>query len=226
MTKHGIEDTINFEHNDLDFIKEEKIEVEKGLIYSGRGQGSFVVFATGPDKGNVIAIDREKMIIGRDGKSDIFINQKYVSIKHAKIITRDNKAEITDFGSTNGTFVNETPVKSAELKDRDEIRIGDIIIKYFRIDLDDRSLSPALPSSDNQAPTDFYSLVFNELKPFFGQMTDRFLNRQISAHLGKTPSTLSDEDKEALAKWVKISASLLLDEATAARLAEKILALK
>ena len=226
LNKRKLEATIRFDHDHMDLLKEEKIEIGEDLIYTGRGKGAFVVFITGPDKGNVIAIDREKMIIGRDGKSDIFINQKYVSKKHAKIITRDNKAEITDFGSTNGTFVNETPVKSVELKDRDEIRIGDIIIKYFRIDLDDRSLSPALPSSDNQAPTDFYSLIFKELKPFFGQMTDRFLNRQISAHLGKTPSTLSAEDKEALAKWVKISASLLLDEATAARLAEKILALK
>jgi len=226
MNNREIEDTLHFERDDLDLLRDEKIEVEKDLIYTGRGKGAFVVFITGPDKGNVIAIDREKMVIGRDKTSDIVINKKFVSKKHAKIITQGNKAEITDFGSTNGTFVNEAPIKQAELKDRDEIRIGDIIFKYFRMDLSDGSLSPALSSDGKKAQTDFYDRVFKELKPFFGPMTDRFLTRQIMAHVGKTPLTISIEDKQVLAKWVKISAGLLLDGEVAARLAEKILALK
>jgi pSer/pThr/pTyr-binding forkhead associated (FHA) protein len=226
MTKHGIEDTIHFNSDDLDFIKNDKIDVEKGLIYSGRGQGSFVVFVTGPDKGNVIAINKEKMVIGRDKNADIFIDKKFVSKKHAKIVTIGDKTVITDFGSKNGTFLNETPVKKALLKDQDEIRIGDIIIKYFRIDLDDGSLSQVLPSDGDKTYTVFYNQVFNELKPFFGPMTDRFLTRQITAHVGKTPYTLSVSDKPVLAKWVKISAGLLLNEETAAKLADKILALK
>jgi len=226
MTNGGIEDTINFEDDDLDFIKDDKIEVEKGLIYSGRGKGSFVVFITGSDKGNVIPINKEKMIIGRDSKSDIVIEKKYASKKHAKILTTDNTIEITDFGSTNGTFVNETQIKRAELKDQDEIRIGDVIFKYFRIDLDDGSLSQPLASDDIKTYTDFYNQVFNELKPHFGQMTDRFLNRQIKAHVGKTPNTISFADQEILAKWVKISAGLLLDDDTAVNLADKILSLK
>jgi pSer/pThr/pTyr-binding forkhead associated (FHA) protein len=226
MPNQGIEDTINFDQNDLDFIKDEKIEVEKDLIYSGRGKGSFVVFITGPNKGNVIPINKEKMIIGRDSGSDIVIGKKFVSKKHAKIITREHKAEITDFGSTNGTFVNDAAIKSAELKDQDEIRIGDIIIKYFRIDLDDGSLGERSPVDEGKTVTTFYDQVFQALKPSFGQMTGRFLNRQIIAHVGKTPYTISASDKDMLAKWVKISAGLLLDEEIAAGLANKILTLK
>ncbi len=226
MTRGGIEDTINFDQLDLDLIKDQKIEVEKGLIYSGRGKGSFVVFITGADKGNVIAVDKERMIIGRDRDSDIFINKKFVSKKHAKIVTSENKAEITDFGSTNGTYLNDAQIKSAELKDRDEIRIGDVILQYFRIDLNDGSLSQPLPSDQGKTHSDFYKKVFKALNPYFGQMTDRFLNRQITAHVGKTPYTVSGEDKNVLAKWVKISAGLLLDEETAAKLADKILSLK
>ncbi|MEW6078206.1 MAG: FHA domain-containing protein [Thermodesulfobacteriota bacterium] len=226
MKKRNIEDTILFDHKDLDFIKEEKIEVESDLIYSGKGKGSFVVFITGPDKGNVIPINKEKMIIGRDSESDIVINKKFVSKKHAKIVTVDNNAEVYDFGSTNGTYVNDTKIQRVDLKDRDEIRIGDIVIKYFRIDLNDGSLvQPALMDID-KTYTEFYNLAVKELKPYFGQMTDRFLNRQISAHVGKSPYTISVSDKKDLAKWVRISAGLLLDEETAARLAEKILALK
>lgn len=225
MTKPGIEDTTNFNQQDLDFIKEGKIEIDNGLVYSGRGAGSFVVFITGPDKGNVIAIDKGKMIIGRDAASDIIVNKKYISKKHAKIVTTGSKTEITDFGSKNGTYVNEALIKNAELKDRDEIRIGDIIIKYFKMDLADKSLDQALPYSDDMASA-FYKQVFEELKPYFGQMTARFLNRQITAHVGKTPDTVSSSDKKTLAKWIKISAGLLLDEKTAERLADKISNLK
>lgn len=226
MANQGIEDTINFDQQDLDLLKDEKIEIENGLIYSGRGKGSFVVFITGPDKGNVITINKEKMIIGRESGSDIVIKKQFVSKKHAKIVTLDNNSEIVDFGSTNGTYLNDAPIKRAGLKDRDEIRIGDVIIKYFRIDLEDGSLGQVLSSDDDQIHTAFYDQVFESLKPYFGQMTARFLNRQITAHVGKSPHTISSSDKKELAKWVKISAGLLLDEETAARLADTILTLK
>ena len=195
MPKQEIEDTINFDQKDLDFIKDEKIEVEKDLIYSGRGKGSFVVFITGPDKGNVIPINKEKMIIGRESGSDVVINKKFVSKKHAKIITREHKTEITDFGSTNGTFINDAPIKSAELQDQDEIRIGDVIIKYFRIDLGDGSLGDRSPSDEGKTVTPFYDQALETLRPSFGQMTARFLNRQITAHVGKTPYTISASGK-------------------------------
>ena len=226
MKKRNIEDTILFNHDDLDQIKNEKIEIESDLIYSGKGKGSFVVFITGPDKGNAIPLNKEKIIIGRDSSSDIVIDKKYVSKKHAKIIITDSIAEIIDFGSTNGTYLNEVQIQRAEIKDRDEIRIGDVIFKYFRIDLSDGSMvQPALMDID-KSYTAFYNQVFKELKPYFGHMTDRFLNRQITAHVGKSPYTIVDSDKTDLAKWVRISAGLLLDEETAASLAEKILSLK
>lgn len=226
MVKREIEDTVNFDHDDLDFIHDDKIEVEKNLIYSGRGKGSFVVFITGSEKGNVIPINKEKVIIGRDKDADIVIGKKFVSKKHAKIVTRENKAEIADFGSTNGTFVNDGQIKRTELKDQDEIRIGDVLFKYFRFDLGDGKLSPELPADGGKTVTAFYEQAFEILKPSFGQMTGRFLNRQITAHVGKTPHSISARDKAALAKWVKISAGLLLDEEIAAGLADKILTLK
>jgi hypothetical protein len=57
-------------------------------------------------------------------------------------------------------------------------------------------------------------------------MAVRFLNRQISAHVGKTPQTIVASDKKVLAKWVKISAGLLLDDRAAATLAGKVLSLE
>ncbi len=225
MAEKRIDDTIHLDQEDLDFIHEDKIKVENGIIYSGRGKGSYIVFITGPDKGNVVTIDKEKTIIGRESTSDIIINKKYVSKKHAKIVTFDNKTEIVDFGSTNGTYVNDTLVKRAELKDRDEIRIGDVIIKYFRIDLND-SQAQAFVSDDNKSYTAFYNQVLDLLRPNFGQMAARFLNRQISAHVGKSPYTISASDKETLAKWVNISAGLLLDQETARILSDKIRLLK
>lgn len=226
MTKHEIEDTAHFDQQDLDFLEDEKLEIEKQIVYSGREKGAFVVFITGPDKGNAIAISKEKVVIGRDGSSDIVISKKYASKKHAKIVTADNKAEIIDYGSTNGTYLNNAPIKRAELKDSDEIRIGDVIIKYFRIDLNDEHQAQASLPEQSLTYTDFYKQAFDELKPYFGQMTARFLNRQITAHVGKSPYTIAASDKKILAKWVKVSAGLLLDDETAVKLAERILLLK
>jgi len=67
-------------------------------------------------------------------------------------------------------------------------------------------------------------MVFEMLNPYFGPQTERFLNRQITTHVGKNPFTISNEDKKVLAKWINISAGLLLDEETGAKLSNSILA--
>jgi len=224
MTSRGIDDTLNLDKDDLDFVEQEKFQVEEKVIYSGRRRGACIVFITGPSRGNVITVHKGKMVIGRGRTSDIVINKQYVSKKHAEIVTLDNNAVVKDCGSTNGTFLNDTLIEQAELKDRDEIKIGSVIMQYFRIDLNEEDR--IVPVVDDQAASAFYKKVLAEVQPFFGPMTVRFLDRQIKSHLAKTPHTLSVSDKEAMAKWLRVSTGLLLDQKTADTLAEKILALE
>jgi pSer/pThr/pTyr-binding forkhead associated (FHA) protein len=64
--------------------------------------------------------------VGRDAASGIRLDRdEFASATHARIEPRPDGAWVDDLGSTNGTFVNGTKVKRAQLaKVGDVIRIG------------------------------------------------------------------------------------------------------
>ena len=68
-------------------------------------------------------------IIGRSNKSDIVIQDPFLSGKHVYIKIEDNKYLLEDLESTNGTFVN-TRVGSecSQLKNGDRIHIGQLYL--------------------------------------------------------------------------------------------------
>lgn len=77
---------------------------------------------------NRFALDKSRLTIGRGPDNDVEIDDLSVSVEHA-VIERAGDAEaveyhIHDLQSTNGTFVNEEPVTSRRLHNRDVIRIG------------------------------------------------------------------------------------------------------
>lgn len=204
--------------------KQEKFRINTDAIYSGRKRGAFLVILTGPVKGKVIGLYQGTKSIGRDG-TDIVLPEAHVSKKHAQITISGNTATITDAGSTNGTLVNDKQIKKVELKDKDEIKIGHSLLQYFCIDLDADDEGKGALAGEGTGGSAFYQQVLNEIKPHFGRMSNRFLDRQIAAHVGKTPQTLTVSDKETLAKWINISAGLLLGKDLAKDLVGKISAL-
>ena len=74
--------------------------------------------------------------------------------------------------------------------------------------------------------TEFYNRVLRECKVYLGDRAERFLERQIKAHLKKAPTTVDYEDRHELAKWIKVSACLVMGLETADKLADKIHALE
>lgn len=74
---------------------------------------------------------------------------------------------------------------------------------------------------------DLYKKIYGILESYLqdGDSTKRFLDRQIKYHLSKPPEAIDYEDKEDIAKWCRISASLFLEEDQAEELYQKILAL-
>lgn len=71
------------------------------------------------------------MTIGRGPHNGLSIPDAFVSHMHARIFRRGQFLVIEDLGSTNGTFVNERRIDpDAQLKVRDEIRIGETILRY------------------------------------------------------------------------------------------------
>jgi FHA domain len=69
--------------------------------------------------------------LGRSGGADINVNDPFASSAHARIFQRGDYMYVEDMGSTNGTYLNGRPVRTAErLKVADTIRIGDTEYRY------------------------------------------------------------------------------------------------
>ncbi len=75
------------------------------------------------NRSKIIQKDKE-ILIGRDPNADIYIDNVNVSWHHAKIEKRNGKYYITDLNSTNGTYVNDEPIKSKEINFGDKITLG------------------------------------------------------------------------------------------------------
>jgi pSer/pThr/pTyr-binding forkhead associated (FHA) protein/subtilisin family serine protease len=74
------------------------------------------------------------VIVGRSSDSDIRLGDGLASRRHARIDRQEPGFVITDLGSTNGTFVNERPVRRQLLRDGDELRMGETRLRFRRAD--------------------------------------------------------------------------------------------
>jgi pSer/pThr/pTyr-binding forkhead associated (FHA) protein len=70
-------------------------------------------------------IRKVRTMIGRDGACDIVLADDNVSRQHVKIYLMENRIEIKDMGSRNGTFLNNERLSGMkELKVGDEVIVG------------------------------------------------------------------------------------------------------
>lgn len=96
-----------------------------------RPGGACIVVIYGPELGKRIELGAANFQIGRSAKNDLFIDQESISRHHARI-TFDGRAHwVQDLGSTNGTFLNDDQVTENPLRDGDQIRIGQTILKFM-----------------------------------------------------------------------------------------------
>jgi len=84
-------------------------------------------------KGNayndVRSLNKDETFLGRSIDSDIKINDKSVSLRHAVIVRMKNNLYIMDLNSTNGTILNSKrlrPMRHVRLKDGDIITLGTV----------------------------------------------------------------------------------------------------
>jgi DNA-binding NtrC family response regulator len=101
---------------------------------SPTGAGLVVIFATEPgDLAPVFMLEGPDVVLGREpGPGGFIIPQSAVSRAHARL-TRDGTSDtwtIADLDSRNGTLVNGRFVREAALEDKDEIRVGNAILKF------------------------------------------------------------------------------------------------
>src|SRR5688572_12339558 len=68
--------------------------------------------------------------LGRREDNDFTIADPSVSSAHCHLIVADGSVHLRDLGSTNGTFVNGTPVTEVDLRNGQELRFGGVPIMF------------------------------------------------------------------------------------------------
>jgi pSer/pThr/pTyr-binding forkhead associated (FHA) protein len=89
-----------------------------------------LVVRRGPNAGSVFAVDAGDVAAGRHPESDIFLDDITVSRRHAVVTRTDDRFELRDSGSLNGTYVNHARVETIELQSGDEIQIGRFVLTF------------------------------------------------------------------------------------------------
>jgi len=85
-----------------------------------------LVVASGAHQGKVIPVVGTQFVIGRDPQCHLRPASQAVSKQHCAIIIRNGVVSLKDFGSTNGSILNDTIVKGEEqqLKNNDSVKVG------------------------------------------------------------------------------------------------------
>lgn len=96
------------------------------------GIGMLIV-RQGSKRGSRMALDTERVTIGRHPESDIFLDDITVSRRHAEVLRTADGHEVADAGSLNGTYVNRSLVERAELNDGDELQVGKFKLVYVAL---------------------------------------------------------------------------------------------
>jgi pSer/pThr/pTyr-binding forkhead associated (FHA) protein len=91
---------------------------------------SLMVLSTGSAAGKALPINVAQFIIGRDPGCNLRPASAMISKRHCAVLVKDDKVFLRDFGSTNGTFVNDEPVKGeVPLKNGDVLKVGPLSFK-------------------------------------------------------------------------------------------------
>jgi len=95
---------------------------------SGPPPGATAIVLSGFYEGLEVAIDRERIVIGRGRKADLALAEATISRAHAVIGFEAEGFYVEDLGSTNGTTVNGARIERQRLKADDEIQMGKLRI--------------------------------------------------------------------------------------------------
>jgi pSer/pThr/pTyr-binding forkhead associated (FHA) protein len=112
---------------------------------------SLLVLTSGKQAGKTIEIKLPQFLVGRDPQCHLRPASPLISKRHCALIQRDGKAYVRDFGSTNGTYVNDERVEGErELHHDDQLKIGPI---HLTVCIDTTAQAPKTPPPKVKANT-------------------------------------------------------------------------
>jgi len=93
---------------------------------------SLMVVNAGKASGQAIPIKVNQFTIGRDPQCNLRPASAMISKKHCALIVRNGEVFLRDFESTNGTFLNDQPVKGeVAIKNDDMLKVGPLSFKVL-----------------------------------------------------------------------------------------------
>jgi pSer/pThr/pTyr-binding forkhead associated (FHA) protein len=90
------------------------------ILHSSEPEGGSITFRLFP--GTV-------KTVGRAPRADFILDAALVSRLHCRLEAADDRLEVIDLDSTNGTYVNDKRVERARLASGDRLRVGRVELK-------------------------------------------------------------------------------------------------
>ena len=90
-----------------------------------------LVVRNGPQAGAALALDAPLIRLGRTQDCEISLDDITVSRRHAEIVRTGTGYIVRDAGSLNGTYVNNTRIDEAPLRQGDELQVGKFRLVFF-----------------------------------------------------------------------------------------------
>jgi ABC transport system ATP-binding/permease protein len=70
--------------------------------------------------------------VGRAPRADFIVDAALVSRLHCRVVAADERIDVEDLSSTNGTFINDRRVSKGQLGSGDRLRIGRVELTVER----------------------------------------------------------------------------------------------
>ncbi len=111
-----------------------------------------LIVETGKHKGKRLKLPDGETVVGRDPDAQVRIASNEVSRRHCLLIAEGERLKVRDLGSSNGTFVNGTPIQEDyELQPGDLLVIGPMGFR-FPGPAAAETTTPPLAASPRKAP--------------------------------------------------------------------------
>src|SRR5581483_4715410 len=89
-----------------------------------------LVAIAGPYNGQLFTLDKTEVTIGRDPANQICLNDPLVSRRHCVLRESVNSYVLQDLDSSNGTTINDVPIRTRKLAHGDRIKLGETHFLY------------------------------------------------------------------------------------------------
>ena len=112
-----------------------------------------LVAVSGPLKDSIFALEMEELSLGRDASNGLPISDPSVSRRHCLVRRDGDSYSIKDLESRNGTLINGKPISEHQLKNLDEVSVGDSVFLFVTDDEPVRPGSSRVVEFEDEKPT-------------------------------------------------------------------------